>query len=245
MLVLAATVLVVIGTGLGFSEATGVTNVRGAVIRLFSPDGALVVEVDDPDVRVTIDGEDLIIQGAGVKELRLKPGQYKVEASKDGKIVRQELVTITRNDRRQLRISREVEPLVKAKSGKGTKTPEGKKTPARPIPGKSPFALAYSVEDRVDLPTLSFGRNGPATLEVFVRLDAFPPDDRQPGGSIMGKSAQVDLYLNAPLRQIRFGACSVHAAYRAIPPESPVGTWMHVAGVRASGNCACISTASA
>ena len=38
--------------GFGFTEATGVTNVRGTVIRLFSPEGTLVVEVDDPAVSV-------------------------------------------------------------------------------------------------------------------------------------------------------------------------------------------------
>jgi hypothetical protein len=87
-----------------------VTNLHGTVIRLFSPDGTLVVEVDDPEVSVTVDGADVVITGAGVKEIRLKPGQHKVEASKDGKVVRQELVTVTRNGRRVVRISKEAEP---------------------------------------------------------------------------------------------------------------------------------------
>src|SRR5262249_8395706 len=80
----------------GLTEATGATDVRGPVIRLFSPDGTLVVEVDDPGVSVSVDGGDVVITGAGVKEIRLKPGQYKVEASKDGKVVRRELVAVER-----------------------------------------------------------------------------------------------------------------------------------------------------
>src|SRR5262249_42361681 len=88
-------------------EATGVTDVRGAVIRLFSPEGTLVVEVDDPGVSVTVDGADVVITGAGAKEIRLKPGQYKVVASRDGKVVQQELVTVDRNGRRAVRISKE------------------------------------------------------------------------------------------------------------------------------------------
>jgi hypothetical protein len=96
--------------GLSLSEATGVTSVRGTVIRLFSPRGTLLVEVDDPGVSVTIDGEEVVITGAGAKEIRLKPGQHKVEASKDGKLVRQELVTVTRNGREVVRISREEKP---------------------------------------------------------------------------------------------------------------------------------------
>ena len=77
------------------------------MIRLLSPEGTLVVEVDDPEILVTIDGADVVITGAGVKEVRLSPGSYKVEASKDGKLVSQELVNITRNGRQVVRISRE------------------------------------------------------------------------------------------------------------------------------------------
>jgi hypothetical protein len=104
----AAAAVVLLAAGLGVGEATGVTKVGGTVIRLFSPDGTLVVEVDDPGVSVTVDGGDVIITGAGAKEIRLKPGQYKVEASKNGKLVRQELVTVTRNGRQVVRISKEL-----------------------------------------------------------------------------------------------------------------------------------------
>jgi hypothetical protein len=103
----AAAVLFLLVAGLGVSEATGVTDVRGTVIRLFSPEGTLVVEVDDPGVSVTVDGGDVVITGAGAKEIRLKPGQYKVEASKDGTLVRRELVTVARNGRQVVRISKE------------------------------------------------------------------------------------------------------------------------------------------
>jgi hypothetical protein len=110
----AAAVLLALLGGLGFTEATGVTDVRGPVIRLFSPEGMLVVEVDDPGVSVKIDGSDLVITGAGTKEIRLKPGKYTVEARKDGKVVRQELVTVTKNDRQVVRVSQEPPPDTKA-----------------------------------------------------------------------------------------------------------------------------------
>jgi hypothetical protein len=112
----AAAALVLLVVGLGLGEATGVTEVRGTVIRLFSPEGTLVVEVDDPGVRVAVDGADVVITGAGAKEIRLKPGQYKVEASKDGKVVRRELVTVTRNGRQVVRISKEAVPLSEAEA---------------------------------------------------------------------------------------------------------------------------------
>jgi serine/threonine protein kinase len=105
----AAVILLVLGS-LSFTEATGVTNVSGTVIRLFSPEGTLVVEVDDPGVSVKIDGSELVITGAGAKEIRLKPGRYTVEARKDGKVMSRELVTVARNGRQVVRVSQEASP---------------------------------------------------------------------------------------------------------------------------------------
>ncbi len=112
----AAAALALLLAGLGVGEATGVTAVRGTVIRLFSPEGTLVVEVDEPSVSVAVDGADVVITGAGAKEIRLRPGQYQVEASKEGQVVRRELVTVTRNGRQVVRISKESAPLTAAKA---------------------------------------------------------------------------------------------------------------------------------
>jgi hypothetical protein len=110
----AAAALALLSAGLALGEATGVTNVRGTVLRLSSPEGTLVVEVDDPGVSVAVDGADVVITGTGVKDIRLKPGSYKVRASKGGKLVRQELVTVARNGRRVVRISKEPRTLTGA-----------------------------------------------------------------------------------------------------------------------------------
>jgi eukaryotic-like serine/threonine-protein kinase len=106
----AATLFVMILGSLGFTEATGVTDVHGTVVRLFSPEGTLVVEVDDPEVSVKVDGSDVVITGAGAREIRLKPGRYSVEARKNGKLVRQELVNVTRDGRPVVRVTREAPP---------------------------------------------------------------------------------------------------------------------------------------
>ncbi len=111
----AAAMLLVLLGGFSLTEATGVTNVRGTVIRLFSPEGTLVVEVDDPGVSIKIDGSDLVITGAGAKEIRLKPGRYVVEASKDGKLVSRELVAVTNNGRQVVRVSQEAGPVATEK----------------------------------------------------------------------------------------------------------------------------------
>ena len=93
--------------GLGFSEAAGVTDLHSTLIRLFSPEGTLLIEVDDPGVSVKIDGSEIVITGAGVKEIRLKPGKYNVEARKDGQLFRQEVVSVTNNGRQVVRVIQE------------------------------------------------------------------------------------------------------------------------------------------
>jgi hypothetical protein len=104
----AAAVLVAMLAVLGTTEATGVTGVRATVIRVFTPEGTLVVEVDDPDVTVTIEGDGgLVITGAGPKEVRVRPGTYTVRASKDGKPVTEELISITRGGKETVRVRRE------------------------------------------------------------------------------------------------------------------------------------------
>jgi len=102
-----AAVLVAVLAVLGAAEATGVTNVRATAIRLFTPDGTLVVETDDPAVKVTVEGDgDLVITGTGAQEVRLRAGSYKVQAVKDGKPVKldRDLVTISRGDRQIVRV---------------------------------------------------------------------------------------------------------------------------------------------
>jgi hypothetical protein len=106
----AAAVVFLLGAGLGFTESAGVTDVRGTVVRLFSPQGTVIVEVDDPAVSVQLDGSDLVIAGAGPKEIRLKPGAYTLEARKGGELVSRERVSVARGGRQVVRVSREAPP---------------------------------------------------------------------------------------------------------------------------------------
>jgi signal transduction histidine kinase len=77
------------------------------VLTFRTPKGTLIVEVDDPAIKVALDGEELKITGAGPQEVRLKPGDYHVTASKDGKPakVSQEIVTITKDGKQVVKVS--------------------------------------------------------------------------------------------------------------------------------------------
>jgi hypothetical protein len=103
----AAAVLVAVVAALGTAEATGVTKVRATVTRIFTPEGTLVVETDDPAVKVVVEGDgDLVVTGAGPQEVRLRAGSYRLHAVKDGKPVKldRDLVNITRGDRQIVRV---------------------------------------------------------------------------------------------------------------------------------------------
>ena len=153
----AATLLMLLG-GLGFTEATGVTDFHGTVIRLLSPAGTLVVEVDDPGVSVKIDGSDIVITGAGAHEIRVKPGRYTVEASKDGKLVRQELVTVTKNGRQVVRVSQEaglnpLSPPDETPEVKAAKAAAAKAAPPRLAPNRKLWLSSWVSKSR--RPTVS------------------------------------------------------------------------------------------
>ena len=103
----AAAVLLVALGGLSLTEATGLTDVAGTVIRIVRGDGTLVIHVDDPEVSVSIDGEQLVITGAGAREIRLGVGQHELRAVKDGKSILIESVTITRDGKRVVEVNAE------------------------------------------------------------------------------------------------------------------------------------------
>jgi serine/threonine protein kinase len=104
---IATAVFVSLFGGLALTEATGITNLRATVIRIFTPEGTLIVETNDPAVKVTVEGDgDLVITGAGAQEVRLRPGSYKVHATKDGKSLKldRDLVKIERGGKEIVRV---------------------------------------------------------------------------------------------------------------------------------------------
>jgi hypothetical protein len=76
--------------------------------------------VDDPAVAVRIDGEDLTITGAGPQEVRVKPGTYTVKATKDGKPVGQEVVTVEKDGKRVVKVTYKPDAEAPAVAGRGS-----------------------------------------------------------------------------------------------------------------------------
>ncbi len=104
----------------GTREAAGqAASYVATVLRLKTPEGTLVIETDDPSLGIKLDGSELVVTGAGVKELRLSVGKHSVQAVKDGKLLRDELVTIRRGGRTVLNVRREADISAPARSTSG------------------------------------------------------------------------------------------------------------------------------
>jgi WD40 repeat protein len=106
-LAMAATVLALLICGLGATVITVRTN-----------QGTLVIEVDDPDVKVTVEGDKIIVTDPDGAEIRLKPGDYKVKATKDGKLVDNKPITIKRGEKTIVTIRAE-RPATAGQPGSG------------------------------------------------------------------------------------------------------------------------------
>lgn len=109
----AAVLLPLIAGAFVLSETTGLTQVTelvATVLRVSTSEGTLVVEIDDPQVQVMVDGEGLAIHGAGLQEVRVKPGEHQIRAVKDGKPVPvdKDWVTISRGGKQIVRVRQEI-----------------------------------------------------------------------------------------------------------------------------------------
>jgi serine/threonine protein kinase len=122
-LAMAAAFLALLVCGLGATVITVRTN-----------QGTLVIEVNDPAVKVTVEGDDVLINGIGLPELRLRPGDYKVKATKDGKAVDEQPVTITRGGKAIVTVRNELPSKIVAQEPVDLpRTEGGRVSEAQPV----------------------------------------------------------------------------------------------------------------
>jgi WD40 repeat protein len=158
--------------GLWMAEAVGAARVSdflATVLRIPTRDGILVVEVDDPEVGVEVDGESIAIRGAGPKMVRLGPGMHHVRAERDGVSILDRPVEIRRGGRTIVSAKLESAPRpVDAPSGAADRS-------LRPPPGDV---------SRIEAAT-SFPRGAPiqvwsiAAHRGSAKSVAFTPDGRR------------------------------------------------------------------
>jgi WD40 repeat protein len=108
----------------------------GVIVRLRTPDGVLVVEVNEPNPDVYMDGQKVTVawdKGGKHAEITIKPGTRKVEVKKDGFTVTGGEVELKDGERRTL-IARfepsDAPPPRDAKSGTSAPRPPGVPAPS-------------------------------------------------------------------------------------------------------------------
>jgi len=161
----------------------------GGVFRLKTAEGILVVEVDEPNPDVYVDGNKMTITwGADGKtaEIRLKPGTRKVEVKKDGFTVYGEEVELQEGKRRVLtaRLVSQASPVQPKKGGDQpppapAPTGRGGDQPPKPVEKPAPPTaddIAAKVKkvagiDLVSIPTGEFYMGSTADDK-----DAFPEE---------------------------------------------------------------------
>ena len=77
----------VVTIGLGAARAGGLPALESLVATVFrikTSEGILAVQIDDPEVKLKVDGEELVLTGTGPQEFRYRPGRHQVVAVKDG-----------------------------------------------------------------------------------------------------------------------------------------------------------------
>ncbi len=78
--------------------AGGLALAAIVTIRVRTPEGTLVIETEDPAVHVSVDGDEVRIDGDGLSEVRLKVGDHQVRATnRGGRPLLQEVVTIRKD----------------------------------------------------------------------------------------------------------------------------------------------------
>mgnify|MGYP002622484345 CR=1 FL=1 len=100
------------------SEAAGWTQLRAMlqdVLRVKTPTGTLVIVVDDPGISVTVDGERVSIVDSKKNEFQFETGNHIVEASKEGKVIKSKIVSLSRDGKEYFSITKE--PLAAADDG--------------------------------------------------------------------------------------------------------------------------------
>ncbi|HWE36298.1 MAG TPA: protein kinase [Isosphaeraceae bacterium] len=106
-LVIAAGMLMVLVVTNPFGVASQVKEFVQTVLRIKTAHGTLVLNLDDPNIKVRVDGEDVVLDGAGPNTITLSPGSHDLRASTgDGREAGM-LVTIERGDKKVASIRHE------------------------------------------------------------------------------------------------------------------------------------------
>jgi eukaryotic-like serine/threonine-protein kinase len=173
-------ILVVLVGGRGVAEQ--VVDYVATVLRIKTPEGILVIETSDPNVAIKVDGNDLVVTGAGLKELRLPVGPHSIRAVQGRTTLLDELVTITRGGRKTLSVRREDEAPT-AKVGLSPGEASARENAA------ARTAQTAVPTNGVDGPYVNLERTRNASMMVVtMRMTPRKPAPENPTGAVLSRN---------------------------------------------------------
>jgi hypothetical protein len=214
-----------------------ITAARAETLEFRVPAGTLKVETKDPAIKVSLNGEELVITGAGTAEVRLKTGSYLFASPTSGAAGRNEILSLTKDDRVAVRVwalageRAEDQPDPQPRSRDELKRAVTEKA-------SEMVAIRSSLDERI-WPVVS---SGFTTTEAAKLLIAFFRGDGSnlgvPGEDVDATQLQSDLAKLRKTRENAFALLSQVAGVDAKNPAAPlVGTW-EITSVSGAGGIA-------
>jgi hypothetical protein len=150
-----------------------------ATVLIKTADGVVAIEVDDPSINVQIDGDEVVLNGVGFKELRVAPGRHTVKADRGGQSILEKTVTVERGGQQLVRITREGPAAGPTANTPGTESaadaPEVPSVTAGPLERAAtpidPLTPGARTQRRVSVPTRNVSD---AVDELVARLRKSP-----------------------------------------------------------------------
>jgi hypothetical protein len=104
--------LLVLGAGgLAWSEATGQTHLLGSAGPRYSGEATLVIELQDPDARVSLAGFDADLSEPKTREMRLRPGDYLLRIERTDRPLEERVIALGWGERQIVTVPVEPPPV--------------------------------------------------------------------------------------------------------------------------------------
>ena len=150
-----------LGIGIGLAAVFLLAAISFVVIRIMTPAGTLVVEVNEPGAEVKIDEDEVtIVPDSGEPvEITVGEGEHLLTVSKGGFQTKTQSFTISSGGRETINVT--LEPLAVAKPG---------------AVALDDYALEFDGKTSgVEVPTLNYDGSHPITIEAWVKIRTAEP----------------------------------------------------------------------
>jgi serine/threonine protein kinase len=214
--------------------------VAGAVVFfLQTPHGTVRVEINDPKIKVAINGEELTFDGADSKTLSVKAGQTGLTVKRDDFSFDTTKFELKKGETVTLKIDWIAEGKVQvALDGKVIAEKRLEPVIIPVAQGGGHFALDLEDAGAIEIPTLKLQDIGDTTVEAWVKIDP-QPSNFFPNPHFLGQGGYLRFHVDRAAREIKATAARAPTNVQfASAPLPPADRWFHIAATRSNAKIA-------